>query len=394
MRKKVDLGKALIVIIVTNIITALIFSIIFIPYLGKKNMVTDDEYSFLKKFEKMIQIKNIVTKNYVDKIDEDKMVEGALKGMVNYPTDRYTVYLDEKEFKDLMAQTEGSYAGVGIYLDEKDGRIIVVSPIEGSPAEKAGIKSGDIITKVNDKEFYYKDIDKAVAMMKGKEGIKVKLSVYRDGKGYLDFNLKTEKIVIKSVKHEMLKDSIGYIRIASFDEHTSKDFNKALSDLKSKGMKGLILDLRDNGGGLLESSVQVANKLLGEGTVVYTIDNKGEKEEWTSDSDKINVPLVLLVNEGTASASEIVSGSVRDFKAGTLIGTKTFGKGLVQTIIPLEDGSGLKVTIAKYYTPSGECIQGIGIKPDIVLDLPQNQEITRENDTQLIKAIEVINSKR
>lgn len=397
MRKKVDLSKAVIITIATNLITALIFTLIFLPYAGKKNMVTDQEYSFLKKYSKMIKINNIVKGNFVDKIDDDKMVEGAIKGMVTYPTDRYTVYMNEKEFSDLIAQTEGSYAGVGIYLDEMNERIVVVAPIEGSPAARAGIKSGDVIIKVNDKEVFYKDIDKAISMMKGKEGIKVKLQIYRKDAGYLDFNLKTEKIVIKSVKYETLQNNIGYIRISSFDENTADEFNTALTALQNKKMSGLIIDLRDNGGGLLESCTKIADKLLGEGRVVYTIDNNGEQINWNSDAKKIDVPLVVLVNGGTASASEILSGAVRDFKAGTLIGTKTFGKGLVQTILPLEDGSGLKVTTAKYYTPSGECIQGTGIKPDIVIEIPDSvivSDLKHEDDIQLQKAIEVINSKR
>lgn len=397
MRKKVDLSKAVIITVATNLITALIFTIIFIPYIGKKNMVTDEEYSFLKKYSNMIKINNIVKDNFVDKIDESKMVEGAIKGMVTYPTDRYTVYMNNKEFSDLIAQTEGSYAGVGIYLDEQDERIVVVAPIEDSPAARAGIKSGDIIIKVNDKEVFYKDIDKAIAMMKGKEGIKVKLNVYRKDTGYLDFNLKTEKIVIKSVKYEILQNNIGYIRIASFDENTAEEFNNALTTLQNKKMSGLIIDLRDNGGGLLESCTRIADKLLGEGRIVYTIDNKGEQINWKSDAKKVDVPLAILVNGGTASASEILSGAVRDFKAGTLIGTKTFGKGLVQTILPLEDGSGLKVTTAKYYTPSGECIQGTGITPDIVIEIPESvivSDLKHEDDIQLKKAIEVINSKR
>lgn len=397
MKKKVDLSKALIVIVVTNLITVLIFTIMFIPYIGKKNMVTDDEYEFVKKYSKLMNISKIVKENYVDKIDENKMVEGAIKGMVTYPTDRYTVYMNQKEFQDLMSQTEGAYAGVGIYLDEKDGRIVVVAPIEDSPAAKAGVKSQDVIVKVNNQDVFYKDIDKAMSMMKGKEGMKVKLTVYREGTGYVDFNLKTEKIIIKSVKNKMLDGGIGYIRITTFDEYTADEFNKALTSLQGQGMKGLVIDLRDNGGGLLESSTEIADKLLGAGTIVYTIDNKGERNDWKSDANKINVPLALLVNEGTASASEILSGSVRDFKAGTLIGTKTFGKGIVQTIMPLQDNSGIKVTTSRYYTPSGECIQGTGIKPDIVIEGPQDvlsSELKFEDDVQLKKAIEVINSQK
>lgn len=420
MKKKIRVGSAVAAVIATNLITIYIMCIIFIPHLNnteylangklevinnaiktlgqsKKNLVTDEEYAFVKEYGKLIYVKDLVNEYYVDKIDQDKLLEGALKGMVSNAGDRYTYYMTKKEYDDLMTQTTGSYAGLGIYLDEKDGRILVVAPIEDSPAEKAGIKSGDLILKINDKEVLATDMDKAVSMMKGKEGIKVKLTVYRKGTGNIDFNLTTAKITLKTVKSEMLDSNIGYIRITTFDENTANEFNKALEGLESKNMKGLIIDLRDNPGGLLDTSTQVADKLVGKGDIVYTINNQGQKEEWKSDANKINVPLVLLVNGGSASASEIVSGAVRDYKAGTLIGTKTFGKGLVQTIIGLKDGSGVKVTIAKYYTPSGECIQGKGITPDIVLDLPEkdkNRELTHAEDIQLQKAIEVIKSKQ
>lgn len=420
MKRKIGIGSTVAAVIATNLITIYIMSIIFIPHLSntefladsklevinnaiktlgqsKKNLVTDEEYAFVKKYDKFIYVQDLVNEYYVDKIDQDKLVEGALKGMVSNAGDKYTYYMTKKEYDDLMTQTTGSYAGLGMYLDEKDGRIAVVAPIEDSPAEKAGIKSGDLILKVNDQEFLAADVDKAVAMMKGKEGIKVKLTIYREGTGNIDFNLTTAKITFKTVKSEMLDSNIGYIRITTFDENTASAFNSALKSLQSQNMKGLVIDLRDNPGGLLETSTQIADKLVGEGNIVYTIDNKGEKEEWKSDASKLNVPLVLLVNGGSASASEIVSGAVRDYKAGTLIGTKTFGKGLVQTIIGLNDGSGIKVTIARYYTPSGECIQGKGITPDIVLDLPEkdkNRELKHNEDIQLQKAIEVIKSKQ
>lgn len=397
MKKNISLRTVVIAVIVTNLITASLIIFAPIPFIGGMRLVSGDEYSFVKQFGKMIRVKDVVIDNYVDKIDESKMVDGALKGMVANATDRYTEYMDEKEYKEWMTQTKGSYAGIGVYIEPKDGRILIVAPIEDGPAERAGVKSGDIITKINGTEVTADDIDKAVSMMTGKAGKKILLSIYREGVGNKEINLTTEKIVFKTVKSEMLKDNIGYIRITQFTETTGKDFENALGSLESKGMKGLVLDLRDNPGGLLEECVKVANKLVGEGTVVYTIDNKGRREEWTSDSDKISVPLAVLVNEGTASASEIVSGAIRDYKAGTLIGTKTFGKGLVQDIINLFDGTGVKVTIARYYTPSGECIQGKGITPDIVLPLPEkdkNRELKKDEDIQLQKAIEVVKSKR
>lgn len=388
------------IVLITNLITASVLIFVPVPLIGGKRLVSGEEYNFVKQFGKMASVKGVIERNYVDKIDkekQDKMVEGAIKGMTNALGDPYTVYMNQKEFQDFMTQTEGSYAGLGIYVGDKDGRIVVIAPIEDSPAEKAGIKSGDYIVKVNDQEVTAKDMDKAVSMMKGKEGTKVKVTILRDEKETKDFNLTRAKITIKTVKGEMLKNKIGLIRMTMFDENTAAEFSKALSKLKGEGMRGLVIDLRDNPGGLLDQCTKVADELLGQGTIVYTIDNKGEKEEWKSDSSKLNVPLVLLVNGGTASASEIVSGAVRDFKAGTLIGTKTFGKGLVQSIVRVGDGTGVKVTIARYYTPSGECIQKKGITPDIVLDLPEKDKtkpvLKPEEDIQLQKAIQVINSK-
>jgi len=397
--KKWSLKKAITWIVITNLITA--FVLIFVPIktIGGKVLVNGEDYKFFKQYEKMKPINDIIQDDYYEKIDNSKMVEGAIKGMVSGLDDPYTVFMNKKEFDELKTSTEGSFTGVGIYIGDKDGKIVVVAPIEDSPAEKAGIKSGDIIIRVNDQEVSAKESDKAVSMMKGKAGTKVKITIYREGVGEKDIEVTREKIVFKTVKSEMLPDNIAYIRITTFDENTSKAFISALDDMKSKGMKGLILDLRDNPGGLLDECKVVADKLIGKGTIVYTLDKDGKKEVLESDEDKINVPLVILTNGGTASASEIVSGAVRDHKAGTLIGTTTFGKGLVQTVIPLIDGTGIKVTTARYYTPSGECIQKKGIKPDIEVPLPDNLkdkpivELNRAEDVQLQKAIEVIKTK-
>lgn len=396
MKKNVSLRNAIIAVVVTNIITISLVLFAPIPFIGGMKLVTGQEYEFLQKFGKMIMVKSIVEDRYVDKIDTQKMIDGAIKGMISYSTDIYTQYMDEKEFKEWTTQTKGSYAGIGVYIEPKDGRIMVVSPIEDGPAQRAGIKSGDYIIKINGEEMTSDDINKAVTMMTGKEGKKINLIIYRPGTGNKEINLITEKIKFKTVKSKVIDNNIGYIRITQFTEDTGDDFNKALNELLEKKVKGLVLDLRDNPGGLLTECVKVADRLVGEGTIVYTIDNKNQREEWTSKPDKIDIPLCVLVNDGTASASEIVSGAVRDYKAGTLIGTKTFGKGLVQDLIDLHDGTGIKVTIARYYTPSGECIQGKGITPNIVLPLPEkdkNRELKVEEDIQIQKAIEVIKSK-
>lgn len=370
--------------------------------LGDKVVVPKATYNEMAKYSKLVTVEDIIKKYYVDKVDKDdesKLVEGAAKGLAAGLGDPYTVYWDPKEYEANTIQTEGEYAGVGLTVEPKDDKIYIVAPIEDTPAEKAGIKPGDVIARVNDKDMTGKDIDKAVSMMRGKAGTQVKLTIYREGApSLLDFNVTRANIVLKSVKSEMMEDNIGYIRITAFQATTADSFKKALDGLKSKGMKALVLDLRDNGGGLLDQCVQVADELIGKGTIVYTIDNQNHKDVISSDSKKLDMPLAILVNGNTASASEIVSGAVKDTNSGTLVGTRTFGKGLVQTVVPIKsDNSAVKVTIARYYTPSGVCIQGKGIEPNVVVDLPdqlkQKPELTRQEDIQLSKAIEVVKSK-
>lgn len=395
----ISLRNTVIIVLITNFITAIILLYAPLPKTSGAKFNSEQEKKFVEQFGKMIEVKEKVEENYIEKIDQDKMVEGAIKGMVDSIGDPYTVFMNEKEFSDMTTHTTGSYAGIGTYVGDKDGKIVIIAPIEDSPAEKAGIKAGDIILKVDDQDVQAKDMDKAVSLMKGKVNTKVKLTIFREGSGIKDYTITRAKITIKTVKGEMLQNNIAYIKITQFDEHTADDFNAALNQLLAKSAKGLVLDLRNNPGGLLLTSSEVADRLLGEGTIVYTIDKDGKKEVLKSKADKLNIPLAVLVNGGSASASEIVSGAIRDFKAGTLIGTRTFGKGLVQSVIPLGDGTGVKVTIAKYYTPSGECIQGIGITPDIVIDLPDKDkarfdELKHEEDIQLQKAIEVIMSKQ
>jgi carboxyl-terminal processing protease len=398
MNKNIKLKNAIIAIIITNLITVSLVVLLPIPFFGGKRLISKDLYDFIKRYDKLLKVENLIKNNYVDKkmIDENKLIEGAINGMVDSIGDPYTVYLDKQQFEDLLTQTRGSYGGVGIVVGEKEGKLTVIAPIEDSPAEKAGIKAGDIILKVDGKEISAKELEKAVSMMRGKEGTKVILTIFREGKGVKDYELTRSIIVLKTVKSQVLKGDIGYIRITSFDENTADEFEKAFEKLQKQNIKGLVLDLRDNPGGLLDTSVAIADMILPQGTIVYTIDTNGKKDVWKSDPQNINMPLVVLVNEGSASASEILSGAIRDFKAGTLIGTKTFGKGLVQNIIDLKDGTGLKVTIARYYTPSGECIQGKGIMPDIVYDLPKelkDKQLPIDEDPQIKKAIEVLMTK-
>lgn len=356
-----------------------------------------EQYNDIAKFEKMFMVRNQLYKYYDGKIDDSVLVEGAIKGMTSALQDPYTVFMNKKEFDAFNTQTEGTYTGLGIQVGVKDNKIVVISPFEESPAKKAGILAGDVIEKVNGTDVTGQDLEKAVGMMKGEKGTSVSLTLSREGKGNFDVKVNREKIEMITVTGEMLESNIGYIRISMFDENTAKNFNKKLKELQGKGMKGLVLDLRGNPGGLLNECVDVVSNFLPKGkTIVSTIDKyKNEKKYDSKGGSALNLPMVVLTDEGTASASEIVSGAVRDYKRGTLIGKKTFGKGVVQTILDTADGTALKVTISRYYTPNGENIHGTGIKPDIEVELPKSvaEKYERSLDPQFSKALEVIKEK-
>lgn len=356
-----------------------------------------EQYSDISKFEKMFMVRNQLYKYYDGKIDDNALVEGAIKGMTSALQDPYTVFMNKKEFDAFNTQTEGTYTGLGLQVGVKDNKIVVIAPFDDSPAKKAGILAGDVIDKVNGVDVTGQDLEKAVGMMKGEKGTSVSLTLTREGKGDFDVKVNREQIEMVTVTGEMLQNNIGYIKISMFDENTAKNFNKKLKELQGKGMKGLVLDLRGNPGGLLNECVDVVSNFIPKGkTIVSTIDKyKNEKKYDSKGGAAINLPLVVLTDEGTASASEIVSGAVRDYKLGTLIGKKTFGKGVVQTILDTGNGTALKVTISKYYTPNGENIHGTGIKPDIEVELPKSvaEKYDRSLDPQFNKAIEVIKDK-
>lgn len=357
--------------------------------------ISRSDYDQYKEYSKMFGIKSLLYKYYDGKISESVLTEGAIKGMTSALNDPYTVFMNKKEYEDFNTQTEGNYSGLGIQVKVKDDNIVVVGTFDESPAKVAGILPDDIIEKVDGKAVSGKELDNAVTMMKGLEGTSVTLTLMRQNKGEFDLKLKRAKINMQTVKGEMLKDGIGYIQITMFDENTGDNFNKTLKDLESKGMKKLVLDLRGNPGGLLDQCVNVVSNFIPKDKIiVYTVNKNGKRiDNKSKGGDAINMPLVLLVDEGSASASEIVSGAVRDYKIGTLIGKNTFGKGIVQTIIETGDGTALKVTIAKYYSPNGENIQGKGIKPDIEVEYPnelRQKEYSRENDPQFIKALDTI----
>ena len=357
--------KAIIYGVLLVVITFLITSTLNIA-LGGKVVISKETYEAYKKYNKMIALEELVKDDFYQKTSDEKLVDGAIKGMFSGLDDKYSQYYTKAEFEKLKEQTSGSFVGIGVYISptSDDDHITIIAPIAGSPAEKSWIKAGDKILKVDGKVVSAQNSDEAITMIKGKKGTEVELTIKRSEQ-ILDVNVKRDEIVSKTVEGKVLDDNIGYIKITSFSEHTNKEFEKTLNTLKQSDIKGLVIDLRDNPGGLLNVCKDIADSLIGEGTIVYTKDNKGNTEYLKSDKEKLGLPIAVLTNEGSASASEILTGAIIDNKAGISVGTTTFGKGLVQSVRELKDGTGYKLTTAQYFTPSGEYINGKGIKPTI-----------------------------
>ena len=383
INKRAAIFWAIILVIVTAFGTFVVTNTIAIS-LGNKVVIAQEDYKAIKSMDKLMGLKDYIKSNYVEGAEDNKLIEGAIKGMFESLGDPYSVYMTKEEFKNFNESTKGSYGGIGVIVSRsEDGYVTVVAPIEDTPGEKAGLKTNDKIIKVDDKDIVGIDLEEAVALMKGKKGTKVTLTVMRDNvREPKIFEITREEIILKTVKSNMMENSIGYIRITMFDEDTGSEFKKALKELTSQNMKGLILDLRQNPGGFINQCVDVADELLDEGLVVYTEDKAKKREDYKSGKGKLEVPFVVLIDEGSASASEIVSGAIKDRKAGLLIGVKTFGKGLVQSIEQLKDGSGIKLTTQKYYTPNGISINKIGIQPDIEVKAPEPEEGQNPEDVK------------
>ncbi|MBU2537490.1 MAG: S41 family peptidase [Proteobacteria bacterium] len=332
---------------------------------------TQDTYESLEAFSKVL---NLVQENYVEEVDSQKAIEGAIKGML-FTLDPHSSYMKPDDFKELQVETQGSFTGIGIEITMKDNILTVVSPIEGTPAFAKGLKAGDKIVKIGDEQTQDLSLMEAVKRLRGPKGSEVTISIHRKGWADLkEITLIRDIIPIHSVKSKMLEPGYPYIRIINFQAQTTTDFKKALTDLEKEGkIKGLIIDLRNNPGGLLDQSVKIADIFIDDGVIVST---KGRIKEQNSvfyahgNGGKYKFPLVVLVNEGSASASEIVAGALQDHKKAVIIGAQTFGKGSVQTIIPMDSGAGLRLTTARYYTPSGRSIQATGITPDITVASP------------------------
>lgn len=362
---------------------------------------TDREESYDEIVEKLMVLEEVIDTYYLDEVDRDAFATGIYKGFISSLDDPYSMYYTKAEYANVIESSSGIYQGIGAVVsqDVKTGIITIVRPYKDGPAYNAGLLPDDIIYKVEGEEVTGEDLSEVVSKIKGKEGTKVNITIYRDGVADpMDFTLERKKINIPTIEYEMLEDDIGYILIYEFDSITISQFSNALKALEKMGMKGLIVDVRDNPGGLLDSVVKILDRLLPRGLIVYTEDKyKNRTEENAKNPDKFDQPIVVLINGNSASASEIFAGALQDYEKATIVGTTTFGKGIVQRILPLSDGTALKLTVSKYFTPKGRNIHGTGIEPDIEVelseDLKQLVTIPRDDDNQLQKAIEVLKDK-
>lgn len=358
---------------------------------GSGNLVTQSE----EVQSKLAFLEAYIRGYYLDEIDDEQMEDYLYYGLVAGLGDPYAAYYNEEETQSMLDSSSGNYCGIGAVFSQNliTGTITVTRVYEGCPSYEAGLLPEDILYKVGDEEVTGQDLTNVVTKIKGEEGTEVTLTMIR-GEEYIDFTMKRQMIEVPTIEHEMLANQVGYIMISEFDGVTDEQFIEALEALQSQGMKSLVIDLRNNGGGSVESVCHIADKLLPEGPIVYTEYKGEEREARNSDSDCVKVPIAVLMNGASASASEILAGALQDYGVAKIVGTQSYGKGIVQSIFDLQDGTALKLTTAKYYTPNGNDIHEIGITPDVEIDLPEElkTEVTLsfEEDVQLQKAIEVL----
>ncbi len=375
----------------TPIVAVAVIVFLLIGWQGlraKTNTESSEIYQYLRLFSDVL---NIVQDNYVEKTDSKKLMYGAINGMLR-ELDPHSSFMKPEDYKELQIETKGKFGGLGIEITLRDGVLTVVAPLEDTPADKAGIHAGDQIIKIDEEPTQDMTLMEAVQKMRGPKGAKVKLTIIRKGeKKPLEFDLVRAEIAIRSVKSRALEPGYGYVRIASFQSGTANDLRKALEQLEAESppLQGLVLDLRNDPGGLLDQAVEVSDEFLEEGLIVYTggrLDNQQMRFEAHKNSRPHNYPIVVLVNAGSASASEIVAGALQDQKRAIILGEQTFGKGSVQTVIPLNDGSAIRLTTSLYYTPSGRSIQAKGITPDIAVkrEMPDKEG---EDDTDEMRRV-------
>lgn len=377
-KKKVSINVWLIPILVIGIMTLTLISVFW-----GMHKLTHNAGGTLQFLYTLGKIRSSYVGEYTDK----KLFEGAMHGLVEGLDDPYSEYLDEKGFSRLNEMTDGTFGGIGVVLGQRNKEFVVVSPMEGSPGAKAGIEAGDKILKVNDVDTKGRTLEDVVSTIRGKKGTSVKLLLEHKNGQQFTADIVRDDIKVQSVAGRMLPDSkIGYIRIAMFNENTGEEFKKAYEKLEQEGMQATLLDLRHNPGGLLTECVKVSNYIVPKGPVVSITDKKGNTKVYESKLEKVKYPLAVLIDHGSASASEIVSAAVQDTKAGKLFGVKTYGKGCVQSVFHITTKTGLKLTTAMYYTPSGRSIHKVGVTPDVEIELPEKATV----DVQLNKAEEYL----
>ena len=377
-KKKVSINVWLIPILVIGIMTLTLISVFW-----GMHKLTHNAGGTLQFLYMLGKIRSSYVGEYTDK----KLFEGAMHGLVEGLDDPYSEYLDETGFSRLNEMTDGTFGGIGVVLGQRNKEFVVVSPMEGSPGAKAGIEAGDKILKVNDVDTKGRTLEDVVSTIRGKKGTSVKLLLEHKNGQQFTADIVRDDIKVKSVAGRMLPDSkIGYIRIAMFNENTGEEFKKAYEKLEQEGMQATLLDLRHNPGGLLTECVKVSNYIVPKGPVVSITDKKGNTKVYESKLEKVKYPLAVLIDHGSASASEIVSAAVQDTKAGKLFGVKTYGKGCVQSVFHVTTKTGLKLTTAMYYTPSGRSIHKVGVTPDVEIELPEKATV----DVQLNKAEEYL----
>lgn len=399
-------GTLLLGMIIGIVFTALVGSISFVGVRlynsvrrtgTQEASVTNEEPQSVvneDSMEKLEAIEEVIDEYYYkeEDIDTSAMIDGMYAGVVDALNDPYSVYYTAEEWNQLMQETEGIYYGIGAYLsiDPTTTLARISGVIPGTPAEEAGLRENDIIYMVDGESVQGMELTEIVSRVKGEENTVVHLTIVREGEtDYLEMDVTRSKIESPTVTYEMYDNGVGYIRITEFDDVTVNQFTAAMDSIKEADAKGLILDLRSNPGGSLSAVVDIARQMLPKGLIVYTEDKNGKREEYTCDGkQELQIPLVVLVNGNSASASEIMAGAIKDYGIGTLIGTTTFGKGIVQRILPLTDGTALKLTISAYYTPNGNNIHGIGIEPDIACELDNEAYYNDGIDNQLEKAKE------
>lgn len=391
--------KMIMLVLIVIIVTSLVTAFTTYQYLSNNGIsYSKVNTTSLEGLEYTLsQFRSELEKKYIGEINDEELIEGAVKGYVDALGDPYTTYYTKKEMKTIMEETNGNFVGIGVYMtkDLEKNAILIIKPIENSPAEKAGILPGDLITKVDDVEYTGDKLEEASNKIRGEEGTKVKLEIYRNGETKT-FELTRTKVVVSHVTTKVLNNDIGYIAISDFEGECASEFETKYKQLEKQGIKKLIIDIRNNGGGIVDEALKIANMLVDKDSTLLITKDKSDKEEVTKATEKpiINIPTVVLVNEYSASASEILAGALKDNGKATLVGTKTYGKGIIQELHQLSDGSGLKITVSEYYTPNHNAIHKIGITPDVEVDLSedvkQQTTIQEKDDNQLQRAIEIL----